>query len=106
MTPGSPKNQDYFRKGARKSQKSGQISHSAGSVAAAAHAAQEGEVMPGLANISVPSLSLCNNQHIIGWDHVNIYWSYTDTDIINYITQFILITSTTLPNPLSTVAFL
>ena len=35
-TPGSPKNQDYFRKGARKSQKSGQFSHSAGSVAAAA----------------------------------------------------------------------
>ena len=35
MTPRSLKNQDHFRKGARKSPKSGQFSHSAGSVAAA-----------------------------------------------------------------------
>ena len=54
MTPGSPKNQDYFRKGARKSPKSGRFSHSAGSVTAApAHAAQEGGVLPGPASNSV-----------------------------------------------------
>ena len=35
MTPRSLKNQDHFRKGAQKSPKSGQFSHSAGSVAAA-----------------------------------------------------------------------
>ena len=47
ITPRSPKNQDHFTKGAQKSPKSSQFSHSAGSVTAApVHAAQEGGVLP------------------------------------------------------------
>ena len=57
MTPGSPKNQDYFRKGAQKSAKNGRFSHSAGSVAAAA----EGGVLPGQHKCPQSvTLSLCN----------------------------------------------
>ena len=78
MTPGFPKNQDYFRKGAQKSPKSSRFSHSAGSVAAAAAKHRREEC-----GLAWPGQHKCpqsdNNQHIMRYSIMSTYTEATQT---------------------------